>query len=112
MFNPVPVHVRFMVDDVSLRRGVLRLIQFSVFSVIPPVLNTHIRPNTTHKKDNRASLVTIKNGSALVDNGGAIDFCVVLILLAENLLCWEPSVRSRSDEAYLCSLGWIIAHSF
>jgi len=76
------------------------------------MLDTHIRPNTRHKKDNRASFVTIKNGSAVVDNGGAMDFYVVLILLAENLLCWQPSVWSRSDEAYLCSLGWIIALSF
>ena len=68
MFDPVPVHLRFVVDGVSLRQGVLRVIQFSVFSIILPVLFTHIRPNTAHK-DNRASLVTTKKGSAVVDNG-------------------------------------------
>jgi hypothetical protein len=29
-----------------------------------------------------------------------MDFYVVLILLAENLLYWQPSVWARSDEAY------------
>jgi len=57
------------VDVVSMRQGVLRVIQFSVFNIISPVLYTHIRPKTTHKKDNRASLVTIKKGSAVVDDG-------------------------------------------
>lgn len=69
MFDPVPIHLRFVVDDVSLRQGVLQVIQFSVFYIISPVLDTHIRPNTTHKKDNRASLVTIKKDNAVVNNG-------------------------------------------
>lgn len=60
VFDPVPIHLRFVVDDVSLRQGVLQVIHFSVFYIISPVLDTYIRPNTTHKKDNRASLVTIK----------------------------------------------------
>jgi hypothetical protein len=58
VFDPVPVHLRFVVDDVSLRQGVRRVIHFSNCSIIPPMLYTHIRSNTAHK-DKRASLVTI-----------------------------------------------------
>jgi hypothetical protein len=37
-----PVHVRFVVDKVTLGLVFLRLLRFSLVSIIPPMLHTHI----------------------------------------------------------------------
>ena len=46
-FDPRPVHVRFMVNKVALGQASLRLLLFSLVSVIPTVLKTHLHLNTT-----------------------------------------------------------------
>jgi hypothetical protein len=40
-FNPRPVHVRFVVDELTLRQVFLPVLWFSPVSIIPPVLHTH-----------------------------------------------------------------------
>jgi hypothetical protein len=100
VFDSVPIHVRFVVDVVSLRHGVLRVSQFSVVSIIPPLFYTHIRPNTAHKKDNGASLITNKESRVVANKREQWirkNFYVVLRLLAENLFYWQPSLWSRYD---------------
>jgi len=41
MFSPGSVHVRFVVDKVALGQVFLQILQFSPFSIIPPILHTY-----------------------------------------------------------------------
>jgi hypothetical protein len=43
-FNPGPVHVRFVVDELALGQVLLPVLRFPV-SIIPPVLHTHLYLN-------------------------------------------------------------------
>ena len=40
-FDPIPVHVRFMVDIVILGQVFLKVLQFFVVSIIPPMAHIH-----------------------------------------------------------------------
>ena len=45
-FDPRSVRVRFVVSKVALGQVFLRVLSFSLVSVIPPLLQTHLHRNT------------------------------------------------------------------
>jgi len=42
MYNPKPVHVKYVVDKSALGHGFLQVFQLSPVSIIPSVLHIHI----------------------------------------------------------------------
>jgi hypothetical protein len=40
-FDPGPFRVRFVVDEVAIGQGFLRVLRFSLVNIIPPILHTH-----------------------------------------------------------------------
>ena len=57
VFDPGPVHVRFMVDKVALGQGFLWVLRFCHVDNIPPMLRTYLDINTAYsdQKDERAN---------------------------------------------------------
>jgi len=45
-FDPRPVHVRFVVKKVALGQAFLRVLSFSLVTVMPPWLHSHLHCNT------------------------------------------------------------------
>ena len=89
------VRVKFVVDQMILRRVFLRVFRFPLMCIITPVLNTHIRFKTTFIREiNERSLGTYKgipfqmSGEQLADryfqihcSNGYMQYC--------NFLSWD-----------------------
>jgi hypothetical protein len=73
-FNPVTVHVRFMVDKITQSQVPLQVLQFSLASIVPSLLYTLYRHYITQAPD-RASLsntfkINKKEGNITVYTAG------------------------------------------
>ena len=61
VFDPRPVDVRFVVDKMTLGQVFLQVLRFSPFSIIPPILHTHLHPHLAlTRKTNARSLGTFQ----------------------------------------------------
>ena len=74
-FDSTPIHVRFVVDRVELEPVFfLSALQFSVVSIIPPVLHTHLHLQVDlNQKDEWAKLVELKKKNSSLGTRGSLD---------------------------------------
>lgn len=72
-FDPVPVHVKFVADNAALGQVFLRVVPFSLASIIPLMLQTRLHFNLT--------LIRRTSGQAwgLSDISGTSNFEVMLL---------------------------------
>jgi hypothetical protein len=67
-FDPGPVHVRFVVDNVALGQAVLRVLRVSPV-IIPPIFHIHYLNVTLNRRTSGRSLGTFKQNAAVSDIG-------------------------------------------
>jgi hypothetical protein len=64
-FDPMSEYVTFVVENLTLGKGLHRVFLFSPVSIIPPTLHTHLHLNTALVRTERQSLRTFKLSNAL-----------------------------------------------
>ena len=69
-FDPMPVHVRFVVDEMALRRVFLRVLRSCTVSTIPPMVRTcpQLHFDRT-RRTNGQILVTAQKSTFLLEIG-------------------------------------------
>jgi len=73
-FEPGPVRVRFVAEEVAMEHGFLQVLRFPPVTIIPPMLYIHLHFNTTQfRKTSGRSVGSLKRSSALSDIWGALD---------------------------------------
>ena len=64
-FGPRPYHVRFVVDKLALGQVSLPVLRFFPTIIIPPMLHTHLHPNTaTIRRTSGQNFGTVQKNSA------------------------------------------------
>lgn len=66
-FDPGPIHVRFVVDQVALERILFRLLGFSPVIIFPPMFHVrlHINTNFSPKRTGERRLETFIHSNAV-----------------------------------------------
>jgi hypothetical protein len=102
-FDPRPFYVKFVVDRVSLDYVFLRVLRFSLVSIIPPVLQNNFDFNITHQKDKRAKPGNLQTQQWLFGYQVAVDInmhphCFILQRVKED---------QQGSCSYECTPTWI-----
>ena len=103
--DPGLVHVRFVVDKVTLGHVFLRLLRFSPVSIIPPLLRTHLHIQFAVIRRTNGRILGAFRKAVIFGNRGTLDrkeislFSLhswLLTLLLTLLLTSRPSPRHAS----------------